>query len=480
MHFRSHARAFYAQWGRRYLHPSNPPWKSVADTWLANQYPLGRGSLLINIQGNMYTDIPPTAQYFRECIKQFEFLKLTQDTDYLDQFVEGEPIFFNHRFDIPISDDAATKWAASIGLQRIHNLIDDNTEAIFTDAEMEEYTYTHAPPGIRNTPSVHEWSEDLMQSWRTIRYTIPQEIIDAATSAFDPTPNTYVAFVPHAAPPYYAKVEQDETTGMLQYHTQWIDTFGSPHDTGTYVSDYRQIRDPMQRAAIWIEQTDEDAHYEFRNDPDAKGDTDDDGVPKTKLYIIGPASTSFPVCHGWSPEAQATDVPTEFKITTLAQVTIKRMTHLFTQPHILGARPNCEDAWIKRVGWNVPFPKIWPTLGTPLSDATEEKQWRKMLQRAIDVRNRHPDAPTHTCRLRCNWEESMLHLIQYRETRPLWTRVTHFAETVLGEPKIIKIPDALIFNIVDRRRRHMAEKTSLRGSGDDVSACCTSGHRACG
>ena len=31
MHLKSHVQAFYAQWGRRYLHPSNPPWKSVAD-----------------------------------------------------------------------------------------------------------------------------------------------------------------------------------------------------------------------------------------------------------------------------------------------------------------------------------------------------------------------------------------------------------------------------------------------------------------
>ena len=30
MHLKSHIQAFYAQWGRRYLQPSNPPWKSVA------------------------------------------------------------------------------------------------------------------------------------------------------------------------------------------------------------------------------------------------------------------------------------------------------------------------------------------------------------------------------------------------------------------------------------------------------------------
>ena len=110
MHLKSHIRAFYAQWGRRYLHPSAPPWKSVADTWLADKYPLGRGMILSNMSGNLYTNIPPTARYFRKCIKEFENLQLIQDMSFVDEFVAGESIFFNHRFEVPVSNEAAAQF----------------------------------------------------------------------------------------------------------------------------------------------------------------------------------------------------------------------------------------------------------------------------------------------------------------------------------------------------------------------------------
>jgi hypothetical protein len=29
----------------------------------------------------------------------------------------------------------------------------------------------------------------------------------------------------------------------MRYHKQWVDTFGTPHDTGEYISDYRLIKD---------------------------------------------------------------------------------------------------------------------------------------------------------------------------------------------------------------------------------------------
>ena len=45
----------------------------------------------------------------------------------------------------------------------------------------------------------------------------------------------------------------------------------------------------------------------------------------------------------------------------------------------------------------VPHPvwkTVWSSLGTPLSDPTEEKQWRKLLQRALNTRNRDTRAPS--------------------------------------------------------------------------------------
>jgi len=49
--------------------------------------------------------------------------------------------------------------------------------------------------------------------------------------------------MPDTGPHYYAKAEVDELTGTATYHKQWIDTFGTPHDTGEYVSAYRTMKD---------------------------------------------------------------------------------------------------------------------------------------------------------------------------------------------------------------------------------------------
>ena len=94
MHFESHVKAFQAQWMRRYLHPGKEPWKTVADTWLAEPYPLGRGMILAALDGRpcMYKDVPATAPYLKECVKQFEALNLKQNTSEIGQEIEGEPI----------------------------------------------------------------------------------------------------------------------------------------------------------------------------------------------------------------------------------------------------------------------------------------------------------------------------------------------------------------------------------------------------
>ena len=69
---------------------------------------------------------------------------------------------------------------------------------------------------------------------------------------------------------------------------------------------------------------------------------------------------------------------------------------------------------------------IWCSISTPLSDATEERIWRKLMQRAIYVRNRDPKAPSDKCRLRCGQVESMLHLAQCRHIAHFWADLMAF------------------------------------------------------
>ena len=116
---------------------------------------------------------------------------------------------------------------------------------------------------------------------------------------------------------------------------------------------------------------------------------------------------------------------------------IKSITKHLTRKLIGGTRPNCETNYglFSRLPFTVPtkvWKKIWASLGTPLSDATEERIWRKNLHRALDVRNRHPEAETHKCRnLRCQEVESQLHLVRCAYYLPFWKEILEISFYVL-------------------------------------------------
>ena len=102
--------------------------------------------------------------------------------------------------------------------------------------------------------------------------------------------------------------------------------------------------------------------------------------------------------------------------------------------------------------------QIWRRLGTPLSDPTEEKTWRRLLHRAIDAKNRHSDLPDHNCRLLCgDPNESMLHMLRCSRVRPYWRACHSFATTVLGMTHHARDPcEVAAFN-VDRNLKLINE-----------------------
>jgi hypothetical protein len=74
-------------------------------------------------------------------------------------------------------------------------------------------------------------------------------------------------------------------------------------------------------------------------------DEDEEGEPR---YLIqGPASQVFPAESGWEPQLYASPADV-YKIKSLAQVTIKRVTKLLTAQHTVDQRPNCEMNWQAR------------------------------------------------------------------------------------------------------------------------------------
>ena len=87
-------------------------------------------------------------------------------------------------------------------------------------------------------------------------------------------------------------------------------------------------------------------------------------------------------------------------------------------------------------------------MGTPLSDATEERQWRKLVHRATFVRNRkHKQAPQNQCRLCGRAEETIMHLFRCEKTKPLWKACVRFCVDTLGADTPNKLTDAIIFNM---------------------------------
>ena len=455
MHIGSHICAFQAQWIRRYLDPSNPPWKLVADVWLADPYPMGRGSLLSNTKGSFTTDVPHAAKYLQSCVKAFESIELTQDTNILDFRVTGESVLFNNRFEVPVKDDHAAKWSKHVKIKRINDILDGTENELFTQEQMRDYTFTHAPEHMRGKPRAHEWSDDLMKSWQPLVDNIPPSVLTAAREEPDLDKHTYVFFTPEERDrgEFCARREKAED-GAIRYHKQFLDTFGSPHDTGDYVSDYMAMRHPIVPAIAWAVNKSEDAHYCFQDEEREDEQTHDQGLeaaeetaPATRTYIAGPPSLTFPIPEGWSPRNPQQDPA--YMIKKLQDLTIKRLTKFFTYHNVKMARPNCEINWpIKFNGWSIPFEKIWPTLGTPLSDATEERNWRKMLHRAIFVRNKDPKAKSQRCRLNCNSIENMLHLVRCMHTKPYWNAVKRFLEQVLGVEVIIHLDRLIIFNCI--------------------------------
>ena len=101
-------------------------------------------------------------------------------------------------------------------------------------------------------------------------------------------------------PNFYARVEDDGSgnPNPFKFHILKIDTFGSPHETGKYVSTMRALRTPIAEATLWIEEEDEDTHYTVMNND---GTRDDDEEPEPKIYIAGPPSHAFPINEGWTP-----------------------------------------------------------------------------------------------------------------------------------------------------------------------------------
>ena len=240
----------------------------------------------------------------------------------------------------------------------------------------------------------------------------------------------------------YARFKASSDGGPDTLTELWTDTTGYPHETGKTlrIADQKDIT----HVALW---TGINKHYK---QPFAG---DDDETPEERAAIIGPVTSAFPLCDGWHTLDQTVRKKSRnHPPRRLSDLSIHEMTTTLTARITRDVRPNCEANWTSR--WYRPIDSlnwmsVWQSLGTPLSDPTEEKTWRRLLHRAIDAKNRHNDLPDHDCRLLCGEpNESMLHMLRCPHVRPYWHACVSFATTVLNaKPHTIDPIEAAAFNV---------------------------------
>jgi hypothetical protein len=276
---------------------------------------------------------------------------------------------------------------------------------------MEHWYYNWCPSTNRHF--INSYADSRKSDFVEILKCIPHDILTAAQKI--PEVSKYVALMDETidgrrdAPAAWAECVVSDDDGSTSFHEVWLDACRIPHRTGKIIPFHQYHPVP---AVTW-----------FAPPPETETtqNLDDDALPGLSAEtrssvdrIAGTVSGTFPLNDGWtlagSDKTRLSDI-----------FSIHEMTAYLTRRLVGNARPNCEAVWDKHVNYSIDWKAVWKSLGTPLSDPSEEKTWRKLLHRAIFVRNRDPAAPSKSCRLDgCQATESMHHLAQCGVTRPLW------------------------------------------------------------
>ena len=105
-------------------------------------------------------------------------------------------------------------------------------------------TCVNSPTNMRritsktNLERMNGWTTSLKHAPPLIN-NIPAAVLNAATnkSAEEKVGMYLYTIPPTHRPEKLVKVEEDPQ-GKILYHVQWLDTFSTPHDTGTYLGPY--------------------------------------------------------------------------------------------------------------------------------------------------------------------------------------------------------------------------------------------------
>ena len=459
MHLPSHILGFQAQWIQRYLDPRKAPWKNVLDRWIVTGDGLGRGAILTGTEmRDRARRLPASSHYMRACFEAFEELGVQQDLNLISHEVQGEPAWANNRFDHDLDAEEVEHWEDTLRTYRLSDFI--TPRGFAATLPMRSKIRQRARAISRVGMQRSNWIDERERDVPAIRAAVPSAVKQQLTQPPPPFKQGEIVYITDKD--VYAKYEHDPSTQppTERLHVLWLDTSQLPHATGDTL-DKRQQRQ-VEHVSLW---TAANNNYVAPY----RGDEDYSDTPKELTSIIGPSRTAFPLNAGWHARDQPKTIELDEGGTRprrLSDFNVHEVTVTLTERVVGDTRPNCETNW--PIAWQrhglgqlsrIPWPKVWSSVSTPLSDATEESSWRRLLHRALDARNRHPGA-NHTCRLMCGYvDESMLHMLTCPRVWPFWQACLEFCKTVLGERILPRFwLSAVIFNI-DSQDQMLKETT---------------------
>ena len=427
IHWPSHAKAFYAEWIVRMLHPRRAPWKTVLRAWYPDWNHIEDGIFVAprGLLKDLLDHIPRHASYIRRCITEFISIRMEQNLDFQDNRQLAEPVWHNHRFHIQLPESRVDVWVDEQQVYHVANLIDPHTDSFHDDANWSGFFRDFSP---------HQSRRIMRGDLNTILNQLPP-FLEAECAV--PTPAliphmSYVALAPENGPPRYAQLHH--TPAGVTYHEVWLDKHRRPHLTGRLTAPIHnhRIDEDVLPVEIW---NDEPTIPRMEYGSSVLNDLYNEMRAKPHS-IIGPITTAYPRNVGWHPASVPRKAGTPPKPLKLSDLTIKLLTKIFTSEFMQRGFPNCAKAWRAHFprGAIMSFKIIFKSFGTKLSDATEERQWRKFVHRATNVRNRNPKLPDHSCRLCRRTVESMLHLLECQLGRPFWRACLRFITTILKCP----------------------------------------------
>jgi hypothetical protein len=402
-----------------------------------------------NRDGSTPIRIPQPAKYLRRCFQAFHDVGFRQDTTILDRRVLAESVFYNHRFTISgqVADHAtAKKWMTNMGLRVLADMVDELESNFFDDEDIFQFAIDRAP---KKGPSATELADQMVSTWGALKAAIPTGVAEKVCSqaVIEDGGRYYLSSVSADWQRVARAAEWPNGEGHTFWEL-WLDVHAATYETGIKIKQWRVMQCDICEVTEWALQ--EKEYTPPERESQAGPSTSSEIEKEQRKVIAGPITRAFPAPDGWSPELEHPDPAKRIK--GLPDATINNLTAHFTHCNNLRVPPNCQKAWSSRL--NLPrqsqelWGKIWNSLGTDFSDATEEKQWRKMVHRAIFVRNRTdiPDPEVVKCRLCGGGEESMLHIVTCPKAALFWDRVFHFLASLgKGHPRDRR--QAVILNV---------------------------------